>query len=414
MAELTTENIKKETNSLQQEVITPKRELVLHALDKEIDSILSDRKRPGWTIWAILGGVATVVWLLFDVFEEKQISFKSVSILYLIFSMLLESVINFSLTLSTSETYSRKKSRRFFLSNQIFGSNRMELFISLIRAISLLSIAVYYSNNVWWPKVFYVSLFNGLAALLFLMIIILGFLKLPMSSPLIKLYWYHSLIHLFVLGISIWSLTGYYSLISINTTISEYRISGLLIAATYLIIMLSQGTQNSPILNSLYEIRRDLCFNKIDLNTAIYQIDIALAGMQFDDIVQEDVSDTLHLLDKINEEYQASLKKIEVVQSMLPKNTLELSNEQKVIFQTVLESHSQSVKNIDKLFKALDLRFEKILKHIKWIRRISTSRDSEDSIKNVIEKIQFANKKAKEKGFEVRQKIDFLSKFNFS
>lgn len=402
-----TDNVAKRKTTL------PKHEYVLHVLDKEIDTILSDQKRPGWTVWAILGGLATSSWVLLDILKKEKINFETAIVLFFLFSMLLDGISSFTTTLSI-EAYPAKKTPRFLSASYLLGESRLTLSVLLIRYICFLLIALSFSKGIAWPQVAFLSLYNGLLALFLIVIIILSFLKLPISSPLIKLRPYNILINMVILGILVWSLFGYYANIiySINVTVSEYRIAGLLIVITYLLTILTQGTQTSPILSSLIEIRRNLCFNKIDIDTAIQQIDIALVGMKLDNLIQEEIGGLLTLFDKTNSEYSEALIKTNVIESILCDKTNDQSKEQKIVVaKSLIESIGHHVKKINKFSNVLDLHFNKLTKRLKWIVFVSTDREKIissiiDKIKSAIRNVDLNREKLMKKLSDLEQLLD--------
>jgi hypothetical protein len=74
-----------------------------------------------------------------------------------------------------------------------------------------------------------------------------------------------------------------------EVVVASYRAGGLLTAIGYLIVLLALVTKDSPILQSLLEVRRNIVFNRVDLDSATSQVELALGGMQVPDAIQKDV-----------------------------------------------------------------------------------------------------------------------------
>src|SRR5438128_1279564 len=65
-------------------------ERVLNALDFEIGQITSEQQRPGWTMWAIYGGLASTLWFLCDLWEKGGVTPLKTLQVFLIFSVFVE------------------------------------------------------------------------------------------------------------------------------------------------------------------------------------------------------------------------------------------------------------------------------------------------------------------------------------
>jgi hypothetical protein len=86
-------------NNPQSDELTKSR--FLDYLDTEIEQVQDEMSRPGWTRWAILGGLATISWLILQEWEKGLINYDYVSALWLagvVFffaSMSINSLINY-------------------------------------------------------------------------------------------------------------------------------------------------------------------------------------------------------------------------------------------------------------------------------------------------------------------------------
>lgn len=376
----------------QQDSSHPKHELVLHALDKEIDDILSSQKRQGWTTWAILGSIAATIWLLLDVLEKNgsEIDIKAVLILFLVFSVISHWLDLFIYTISPPQINSKNMPQRFLITNISIGANRVQLLIMIANYIGLILIATYFPISGWWPKIILLS-FYGIVAFIMTLLFLMSFFKLPLLFPTSRPSGFAILPHIFVLPLLFWSAISYYLAIISSKSINmfEYRTSILLFVISYLVALLSHGIRKTPMLYSLIDIRRDLAFNRIDIDTAIQQSDIAISGMQVSDIVQEEVRDLLQLIDKINIELAESLKRSKSIESILLKDSnTELLEDQKTVLKTMGFAEVQHSENIKKLVGEFKLHIRRLKKRFKWI--VFVSKNSESAINDIIGKIEAA------------------------
>lgn len=76
-----------ELNNQPIEQSAPDKKALLEFLGKEIDHIQAEFARPGWTNWAIIGGIATTAWLLYSEIELGSFDVNRILTLWLIFSL---------------------------------------------------------------------------------------------------------------------------------------------------------------------------------------------------------------------------------------------------------------------------------------------------------------------------------------
>lgn len=61
---------------------------IIHFLECEISSRRSEAMRPGWTTWAILGAMASLLWLMFSVLDTNEfISWRNILYITLLLSV---------------------------------------------------------------------------------------------------------------------------------------------------------------------------------------------------------------------------------------------------------------------------------------------------------------------------------------
>lgn len=58
-------------------------EKLVSYIDSEISYIQHEVQEPGWTVWAIAGSLATLIWLLMDVFQKQKFDLENALILLL-------------------------------------------------------------------------------------------------------------------------------------------------------------------------------------------------------------------------------------------------------------------------------------------------------------------------------------------
>jgi hypothetical protein len=180
----------------------------------------------------------------------------------------------------------------------------------------LLTVAFFFASKWWLP----LSVFSITYAWYFIMAtlwLILTLTEFPVRQGFTKKGLIYILI--FVIGCFI-SFFSYLPLapFPFGEVVSSYRVGGLLVAISYLILSLGMVTKESPILQSLIEIRRTISLNRIDINSAMSQAEIALNGMQVSDAIQREISSILSLVDNLNEATDKLISQISTMQTHLP------------------------------------------------------------------------------------------------
>lgn len=283
---------------------------VLQYLNQEINQLLADQKQPGWTVWALLGALATTLWLLSEELGAPSVSVSNSLLLFLVFSISLHILGLLKHMVSQPKTRGMELTGRFQFTHHQFGPTRVTGFVVLAELSLFLWISVRYSEKVsavhFWAGILYL----GTAALLVLFVIVLSYLRLPLpqSSTRNK---YEVVPYIFLVITGCLFVFGYASALSTQVptlNVSDYRVGALLLVTSFLIQKLSGQSTQSPLISSLRDIRRDLVCGRQELKAAIDQIDVALLGLKVHDVLQEEVSTLL----KSHSDYRSILRKLNV------------------------------------------------------------------------------------------------------
>ncbi|MHB1055756.1 MAG: hypothetical protein ACYC6B_09915 [Thermoleophilia bacterium] len=270
---------------------------MLTFLNAQISQLQADLRRPGWTRWALLGGLGTAFWVLLSVIEDSS-SVSWINICGLIITGSFLTVIGTGLISMLNRQTRISRNTKFFSTNQLLGENRAPLVLLIL----------------WWLSIFILNairtdyllvastLFGGVcgAILIDLIVIFISSWKkypFPIGTTL-------SLPNFCILGLPLLIAIPIFflSLLSADPPISfsEIRISGLIMSLFFLMLMLSFSNRSTSLLNSFVNIRNDLFFEKISLDTALKNAEIALLGQQFTNTLEWD--ETLSILRRISEE----------------------------------------------------------------------------------------------------------------
>jgi len=93
---------------------------------------------------------------------------------------------------------------------------------------------------------------------------------------------------------------GYGSFVFSNLLIEEFRLSGILIVLTYILMLLSKTISDEPNLSELRETRKELILRIIKPVDALREIDITLNGAKLDDLIFLYLKKIRKINDRIN------------------------------------------------------------------------------------------------------------------
>lgn len=337
----------------------PKTQSLLSYLDSEITHIRSESQEPGWTKWAIMGGLGTAFWLLFDEIEKGIFSVENISALILVLSIAYDS-LSFLLELINDDS-STLPSNRFFMANRL-GRNRLPFILMLFRYVAILALIYGFSQKINSNTTTIAYILNGYYILVYIIILILSFLKFPIPSQLKEQNWLFKIFsNLFYFTAIIYLISQYLLLvINLKISISDIRVTSLILGIFCLFYLVAKLSGHSPLLNSLIEIRRNLALGRLTANNAIEQTDIALAGLRVSDVLQDQISKILSIMDQNNVEIQEAVTKTTALENMISDKT-DLTPDQINIAIAVMESIIPHMENVHKTYN------EKLLPAIKPI-----------------------------------------------
>lgn len=296
------------------------RQNVLNALDFEITQIQQEYNRPGWTLWALLGALATSIWLLLDVVEKTNINFHYGFFVFLTISIVLDGFSLLKLLTSSESGSSKAGVLKFFTG---LFKVRYIVLLSLIRNILVLYLGFIYKS---WVSKLSITLFftyYGVGVLFFLVLLTLSFTEFPIILSGTK-YPYPAkfIISVAKVFIIIGVITLAYGYLEACINVSpflrapEYRFGGLLWTIGFIILKLGRDVNSPILLDSLIELRRDLLFDRIDTSSAKRQMGIILSGLEVSDLLQEDIREIYRLYDEANKEYKIVHDRMKLADSL--------------------------------------------------------------------------------------------------
>ena len=318
-------------------------------LDSEIKRIQDEMAQPGWTNWAILGGVATVSWLILQEWESGSFNFD------FIFALVLAGIVTYfcsmpirALIYYDDGGHSQKGDEtRFIVTSQIFGTGRF-IGIYLLANLMMANLLAYRLADEVVPLLTMITfVFLVIYTLAFLFIVVLSFLKFPFPKKVRS-----SKSGLF--SLILLSFTGLYSSINYGrfvilaeypSKLSDIRLVLLLLAGLYLLSLLLSSQSQNPLLQNLIVARRDLALGRIDIKDAKEQAKIALLGLRVADVLQEYISNVLSRIEERNIVIQKTITKLEEADKFVLADE-ELSEEEYEVYRTSMLSVNSALKEL--------------------------------------------------------------------
>lgn len=385
------------------------KEKLIQYLDYEIELINTESQQPGWTKWAISGSFAALGWLLLDEFGKDDYSFVVITIWLIIASLLLDCLLHLSLVINDTDKTSSFRSR-YFLTNRLMGNNRL---IALMLIARYLSVMLFYffeiksaSNLV--SLSFY--LLNGYLLFVWLIIFIVSYLKvpIPLNDNLVDVGFPRKVFNLILFLLGLISLIGVFSIPkALEVTIMDIRIVCLLSVAFYLFYLLVRVENNFPLRTFLINLRRELQFDRVDLDFAKEQAEIAIIGLRLSNVFQDYISNLLGLLEKFNNDVEEVGKLIDDIRRNMRgvKNTLSDEKHKKnlLLFSSI---QKKTLGTKDFLKKKILPAYNQFKRRLDFIDKISDIDFKEYS--KIMDTITFALENAASKSERILRKQEAL------
>lgn len=356
------------------------RQIFINYLTQEIDEFRNERRRPGWTTWAICVSFATTAWFFLHELDIESFPLLNIARLILIVSFFVDLFRTItSINISSSPQYPN----RFNLAKQLLGSTRFLMLVFLLYRMVLLYFIWLLLPSVEFSVSVTAYLINAFFSVFTFIALLFSYFPIPFpKKPQAKITPFLDI------GISIGSIYCiiYYLNPSFYSSImpSEIRLAGLLVVMGYLIFLYIGSSSEIPLLSSLVNIRREVALNRMDLNEAIKQTDLVLSGLQVSDLFEEEIQQILQLNEGANTEINKLVHNLEILEKKGKQENI--SFEDKAIIDSLLLS---SIHYLEKIIKFQEQNKKKVGSFTrKAIFIIGISKETKPAIAELIEKIE--------------------------
>ncbi|HXT64855.1 MAG TPA: hypothetical protein VN696_17570 [Pyrinomonadaceae bacterium] len=287
-------------------------EHVLNLLNSEIEEIQTAETRNGWNLWVILGAIAALVWLLTGEIAAGVTDWTSIS-RFVILQFLIVDGVRWLIGLFTSRALVTSDAR-FQWSSFLFSTSRLQAIIEIARAIGILILS-FLSRSVLWYTLATISICYLVLIFLMTIMVILSYKPFAVSKARNKWTYFFMVTPLAAIVASVFPL---FWRLHVPDFVSSFRISALIVALTYLVVLLGKTFSTSVATPVLLELRRNLVAGKISAPDAMKTIEVTLGGMEVADALRTNVVQIISLLERMDEQTRNAMMSLNAIESNLP------------------------------------------------------------------------------------------------
>ncbi|HYA85871.1 MAG TPA: hypothetical protein VEI57_02245 [Nitrospirota bacterium] len=319
-----------------------RKRILIDFINHETDQFDAEQRKQGWSHRALLIALATLVWLLTGQMPLTSVNWQNVGLLVFVLGLTIDLVESLSSAVSM-QIRRTSEEPRFFLTS-LFSIARIYMIIRLAFSIVLILIAIKLRVHVYSVSKILMLLLLGFDTVGSSFGLILSFRHIPFSKFQVKRTApSYSLLSTALMAAA---LVGYYfafaeKLSSFSS--SDIKTGVLLTFIAVNIALMARWRIAPPTLASLDSIRQDLVLDKIDVDWAINQVDIALYGMRVGDVLQQEVKETL---DSFNKEQRLLIKlahTLEAAESFIPADPSSLGKPESSIQREAVQALMEEV-----------------------------------------------------------------------
>jgi hypothetical protein len=363
---------------------------LIRIIERDIDEIKAGDTKSGWTSWAIIGGIAGALLLLFgetrklQTFPTEEVKLIGLAglLLYQI-AVLSHRAFNLTLPVARPGRIKWTKEANFpYVPTWVY-----KLLIFLV------SIVVTFTLTLpSWVKTIALSTW-GLWALLTITILVFSFRKQAIGNNKVSkksgfvmflVLLTFSVLSLLLLGNRIQFPIG-------EAATLPYILAGLIIATVLLIENLISTLAPSRLLTNLQDLRDDIIFLRVEIDEALQRYQVLTEGETLPDALKEDLSEVLSYVDVIEYAHSNMNTLLEKMIKGLPVSTdseevVKQKQQQLRLDKDSYSLHNARCSDISGPFKAKLLQLSK---RISELRMVSEDWVSENNIRSfLVQRIQ--------------------------
>jgi hypothetical protein len=359
---------------------------ILGFLDNEIETFLSDRRRPGWTAWALLAALGSILWLLLQQLENSSLSSPGTALAVLVTSLGFNTLKLANAGLKRDDPQ-HSHLPRFRMTRDLSDGTLAPAFIDLIRYGTLAAIILTFTNQLL-PIEFWCSfVFISVHLLTYLLILLLHTVNIPMRTDAsLKGDTITRILALLTAAIGAFAAASITTRILFKTmTLAELRFGGLVTVGAYLFRILASSSKTPLVVSELRSIRRRLVFGQLDLSAALQHAEIAIHGLAHDDTFRKEALEVLSLLNELETHHSGIQERISAAKNILPPNPKDFSKEQRLLADSVLTDCNNRLAALNSLLSRLNTVLKALHQRRNMLRTIAGQTSSQTSLDTAIE-----------------------------
>lgn len=257
---------------------------LLLLIAREISAAERKERQAGWTPWALLVGLAYLVWVFLGVIAEGLVDWKAVVALYMTLWIGLEAVKLVIAALSPAIT-PNVRSQRFFLSKMYFAQSRSYILAGIGHA-AFVGFAVFMTGASLGRGQLVAWIFVAYIGVVYVVVFLLSLFPVPFPQVWPRI-WVR--VSVFVMaGFGLGTASVIISKIALGTAfaVSSWKAGVVLFGIGNLLMWLCQtASPPSSLHQELENIERRIVLSHIPYETAKLQVDHALRGLTLSTIM---------------------------------------------------------------------------------------------------------------------------------
>ena len=311
--------------------------------NQEIQRVRDDNRQPGWTPWALVGALASALWLFLSSLERSPVRWNQVLALYLVLALIFEGISRLSGLLDAGPARDSKHAR-FWLAHTALGSARHYFALELCHTAFLLSVPIICELPFGWLASGGIYLYYGQRMVGLVLVLVFSFTRLPIhlrlrASRTRDVLSWTALSALLVVAII--AVSTYITEMEPSPGFGEWRVAGLLCAIALLLLLLAKSRAEPPLLGPLVDMRRDLVLGRMDLDSARRQLDLALTGLEVGGVLQEHVAHIVRTIGTVEELLETARQELLLLATRVEKG--DATREARTIAEALCQAASAHV-----------------------------------------------------------------------
>lgn len=380
-------------------------------LNSEIESLGNEIQRPGWTTWALTGALAALVWTVISLIEQGNYTLRATGSILLVISFLFYVYALIQGLISPSLPSQRHRDR--LMHTDLLRANIPFIMLMIAQPVVLIIVILQFSTELGSIE----TSISLAAASLPLTGAVTGIAVIGTRLPVVynprhRLSMVVVMVCSVLMLLSVWYHIRLQWISPGGATIYDVRLALVIAGIFFLFCRLVFIPRGAVTLDLLTTIRRELRFKRIELGTAIQQVDIAITGMRASDLLESYVTKLLSLYREAEAELNKSVSCLDQLAEWQSGTVEKMSPEQltfgrelmKALESSIDKAYDIVVTDIPRAYRPIGRRLI-ILKSTGLLEGSDDLKDLEEKLKTAKAGLVEQTKKFRTKYKEISQTV---------